>query len=240
MAVQNFLTTKIKNGFTLAEVLITLVIIGVVAALTIPTAVAYYNKEQTASQLKKFYSTMGQAISRSVVDNGYYTNWDLTGSESSQRTIDFVNKYLFPYLQVVKKCTPTSNECWPDDVRTATNGNVHSQFSNSSATHSSAILSDGTAIYVWAGGNSSHAYIVADLNGHKPPNTIGRDIFPFAIRFFDLDGTMRTGFYPPGLQYKELPDRDTLKQQCQNDAQNCTALIMLDSWQIKSDYPHRI
>ena len=93
---------KTKSAFTLAEVLITLIIIGIVAALTIPTAINHYRKQQTASKLKKFYSTFGQAISRSVTDNGYYSTCDLTGSEDSQRTIDFVNKYVFPYLQIVK------------------------------------------------------------------------------------------------------------------------------------------
>ena len=41
-----------KSAFTLAEVLITLGIIGVVAALTIPSIVADYRNKQTATQLK--------------------------------------------------------------------------------------------------------------------------------------------------------------------------------------------
>ena len=45
-----------KTGFTLAEVLITLGIIGVVAALTIPSLMTAYNKHITETRLKKFYS----------------------------------------------------------------------------------------------------------------------------------------------------------------------------------------
>jgi len=227
------------NGFTLAEVLITLVIVGVIAAITIPTVIAYYNKTETASRLKKFYSTFGQAISRSVIDNGYYTNWDLTESESSQRTIDFVNKYLFPYLQIVKKSTPTSNECWADNVRSATTGNVHSQYSNSQPKHSSAILSDGSSLHVWMSKSCQNAWIVVDLNGHKSPNTLGRDIFPFQISFYE-SGDVRAGLFPNGLLLKEIPSRENLKQQCINDAQYCTALIMADGWEIKNDYPYKI
>ena len=49
-------------GFTLAEVLITLGIIGVVAAMTMPALVAAYNNHITEVRLKKFYSIMNQAI----------------------------------------------------------------------------------------------------------------------------------------------------------------------------------
>ena len=44
-----------KQGFTLAEVLITLGIIGVVAALTLPSIVAHQRKVEDSSRLKKFY-----------------------------------------------------------------------------------------------------------------------------------------------------------------------------------------
>ena len=49
------LKNKIQVGFTLAEVLITLGIIGVVAAMTIPNLIAKYQKEQTVVKLKKHY-----------------------------------------------------------------------------------------------------------------------------------------------------------------------------------------
>ena len=52
----NRLLKNLKNGFTLAEVLITLVIIGVIAAMTIPTLVTKYQKEQTVNQLKQVFS----------------------------------------------------------------------------------------------------------------------------------------------------------------------------------------
>ena len=49
-----------KLAFTLAEVLITLVIIGVVAAMTIPTLVTNADKKATATKLKVFYSKINQ------------------------------------------------------------------------------------------------------------------------------------------------------------------------------------
>ena len=50
-----------KSGFTLAEVLITLGIIGVVAAMTIPTLIANTNSAKFRSQFKKSISTLNQA-----------------------------------------------------------------------------------------------------------------------------------------------------------------------------------
>lgn len=63
---------KIKKifGFTLAEVLITLAVIGVVAALTIPIIVSYYQQQETISGLQKFYTTLNKVIKASEADNG--------------------------------------------------------------------------------------------------------------------------------------------------------------------------
>ena len=50
-----------KKGFTLAEVLITFGIIGVVAAITMPMLITHYQKQATVNQLKKAYSDRGRA-----------------------------------------------------------------------------------------------------------------------------------------------------------------------------------
>ena len=63
------------SGFTLAEVLITLGIIGVVAALTIPTLVANHRKKTVEVSLAKFYTTMNQAIKLAENDYGEMTYW---------------------------------------------------------------------------------------------------------------------------------------------------------------------
>lgn len=64
-----------KKGFTLAEVLITLGIIGVVAAMTIPTLMTKYAKQRTETQLVKFYSMINQTLKMSVADNGDPDGW---------------------------------------------------------------------------------------------------------------------------------------------------------------------
>ena len=87
---------KKKAAFTLAEVLITLAIIGIVAALTIPTLMNKYDMLTTATKLRKFYSTMVQVNERAVSEEGNWQTWELTGAKP------VFNKYFRKYLSVVK------------------------------------------------------------------------------------------------------------------------------------------
>lgn len=69
-----------EAGFTLAEVLITLGIIGIVAALTFPSIIGYYQKKVLKEQFKVAYSMFSQLLLKSEVDLGgkaecYY--WDV-------------------------------------------------------------------------------------------------------------------------------------------------------------------
>ena len=59
---------KQQKGFTLAEVLITLGIIGVVAAMTMPSIVGRYKEKQHTIQLQKFYSILSQAFKMAVLE----------------------------------------------------------------------------------------------------------------------------------------------------------------------------
>ena len=61
-----------KFAFTLAEVLITLGIIGVVAAMTLPTLIQNYRKQQTTTQLKATYSILSQAFEHAQVSRAGY------------------------------------------------------------------------------------------------------------------------------------------------------------------------
>ena len=64
------------KGFTLAEVLITLGIIGIVAALTIPTLISKYQERVTITRLKESYSMLAQAYQFGVNGNGSPASWE--------------------------------------------------------------------------------------------------------------------------------------------------------------------
>ena len=61
-----------KFGFTLAEVLITLGVIGVVAAITLPILTKNYQKHVWVNQLKANYSIINQGFAKIMADDGVY------------------------------------------------------------------------------------------------------------------------------------------------------------------------
>lgn len=100
-------------AFTLAEVLITLGIIGVVAAMTLPTLIQNYRKHEVETKLAKFYSVMNQAIKLSEVENGEMSAWgdiqlgfeqdeDGNNDLSKPKSEAWLRKYIFPYLSAVE------------------------------------------------------------------------------------------------------------------------------------------
>ena len=68
-------STKFLNAFTLAEVLITLGIIGIISAMTIPMLIQKYSQYVVEIKLKRFYTTMAQAITMAETDYGAKEHW---------------------------------------------------------------------------------------------------------------------------------------------------------------------
>ena len=100
-----------QTAFTLAEVLITLGIIGVVAAMTMPSLIAHHRKVATASKLKKFYSTMEQAIRFGEAEYGDSNEWVKPATQKDENgNVDNdaqgrVSKENLYNLQYFAKCT---------------------------------------------------------------------------------------------------------------------------------------
>ena len=98
-----------RAAFTLAEVLITLGIIGVVAAMTMPTLITNHQKEVTAKRLEQTYSILSQAMTRAQADHGDVSSWGFVAStpmdpdnQDQQRNElikNFLN-YIVPYLNL--------------------------------------------------------------------------------------------------------------------------------------------
>lgn len=91
-----------KKGFTLAEVLITLSVIGVVAALTIPGLVRNYQETQWKATVKKTYSELVQATQMLLVEH----NGDFTGVFNLGNVDD---KYC-KFLKCAKRCYYNNND----------------------------------------------------------------------------------------------------------------------------------
>ena len=77
-----------KAAFTLAEVLITLGIIGVVAAMTLPSLIQNYHEKQRVNQLKKAYSVIQNAFLMAQEEYGDVTDWGLTITNTGEKDDD--------------------------------------------------------------------------------------------------------------------------------------------------------
>ena len=185
----NFLKTRMK-AFTLSEVLIALVIIGVVAAITIPLTIANYNEAEKIAKIKKTYSTLNNAISLSIV-NGGTDIFDVTANDFKT-----VQKYFDEYLKdrlVATKVCYNKKGCWHEGDTKELNGKNTVYYNRTGvgvgADIITAVLADGTQICVDVyGSNSIWRYfgtrvknnglvVWFDINGSKKPNIVGRDIF---------------------------------------------------------------
>ena len=80
------------NAFTLAEVLITLGIIGVVAAVTIPTMIKNYQKKETVTKLKRAYAEVQQVIKMSEVEHGEMSSWGVSSTADNSEKQQFVEE----------------------------------------------------------------------------------------------------------------------------------------------------
>ena len=92
-----------RVAFTLAEVLITLGIIGIVAALTLPSVITNHQKQKTVSYVKKFYNEINNAVRMAVVDNGDVELWmEDYRDDNYSANLKFVQDYILPYIKYLK------------------------------------------------------------------------------------------------------------------------------------------
>lgn len=185
---KNLDATRLFKAFTLAEVLITLGIIGVVAEMTIPTVINSTKKQDIVVRVKKIYSTLSQATTMIDMDCG----GDIQGCISSATSGDDndsssraqVTTLYKEKLRIAKDCTDgVTTGCFTN--KNYLNLNKEAWVNLSSVdflTNSQIILSDGTSVgFDWNGpGFYDRLYSIhVDINGSKSPNQRGKDTFMF-------------------------------------------------------------
>jgi len=169
-----------KQAFTLAEVLLTLAIIGVVSALTIPAVITKVQKDQYVAGLRKAFNTLKLLEQKAILEHGEIKNWDWT-----KNVTDNFNTYWKPHFDILKDCGATTDSgCFHGENETKElSGSVRSANYNSTSAYKF-ITSDGIAYAYLITGLAfpqRRAYFVVDVNGKKAPNTVGRDIYIFHV-----------------------------------------------------------
>ena len=207
------------GAFTLAEVLITLGIIGVVTAMTMPSLMQNYKRQQATARIKKFVSVINQALISAENDLGPREDWVIGEMGNSDSAYNFLNTYIKPYIKSA-------------DIEKRT------LFGMNMATLR---FVDGSQMSVKVGACYDIWY---DINGEKGPNEKGKDIFVFILcknGGCNFNSNQVRGFYcgPTGEQF---PTHGQLIDNCKNYRTNgggdwCTILLEQNGYEFPKDYP---
>ena len=181
-----------RIAFTLAEVLITLGIIGVVAALTLPSLIQKQQDKATVSRLEKIYSVLSQASLYAREEHGDFEDWNIIDNNQASTRENFA--YFEPYLKILRKCDNKSG-CWAEQTQSLSGQKARwSDNYKIGVDYISITLNDGiNVVYDFAEPSLNYVYglpsyvnkpyivFLVDVNGNRRPNKWGRDIFAFIL-----------------------------------------------------------
>ena len=224
-------------AFTLAEVLITLGIIGIVAAMTLPTMIMNHRKQVTVNKVKKFYTVMSQATNSAIAEYGSMEDWQgFTTAWNGEEMQNWFDTYLKPYLKVIDEFVKTDEETGYSTLFV--------------------VLSDGSVLSMvnWAGSaksddNANHvqdnhnglihlSYLTDKKLIDDVDSRIGC-VNTFSFLFYSP--LKDQYFFQPYTYQANTPEKYNreffIEQLKGGNTQYCAAVMMFDGWQIKSDYP---
>ncbi len=210
---------RFKLAFTLAEVLITLGIIGIVAAMTLPALIKNYQGYILQNQLKKAYSIIQSAVNKMNYDEGVNASY----SVYSRNTLMPVLK---KYFNIAKDCADAKCEIKfgvDDDGNQTVNDSYHYKTYNGKKMKNY-YLDDGQIILydsmfiMLEDSNTGLLMISVDVNGYnKKPNRWGQDLFTF--QFLNNGKLMPAG--APSSSFSQANSYCSLTSENQNNGIGC-------------------
>ncbi len=226
-------------SFTLAEVLITLVVIGIIAAVTVPVIMANHKKTETVAKLKKFYSTFSNAVRLSEIDHGVPSpQWEyrIYGNDTYE---EFFNEYLSKYLSYSKidhRCLYSFHNQGQEDeyFLGPIDWMKHCVY-----------LNDGSILSFIEGISG----VVIDINGEEGPNEAGRDIFTFAFPTQEvIDSYTEKGIKVQKFGINSYYTKEQYIEGCAQSypwhdpdpAWACAYVLVSDGWEFTSNYKKRL
>jgi len=201
-------------AFTLAEVLITLGIIGVVAALTMPTLIQNHRRKVVEIRLKETYSILNQAVKLSQVQNGESAYWELPEDTwNTKQTEKFLKMYIIPFIASE---APKANE---------------------NKYYNTIKLNNGIYTYWALAGSYFEIYTRFNHNYKFTTGIGGKDYFVFA--FYPSIGRVE-----PFQYTAPNPECTSHGNCCTSSIKGyahalCAELIRRNGWKIPDDYPFR-
>ena len=232
-----------KNGFTLAEVLITMTIVGVIAALTTPALLHNVATADIGPRLAKFRATVEEANKHILIENEVNRLSVLLRRQADPTT--FYTTQLQNFMRIDEFNRPANAQYTVNDYagngagrvtvsvsQAGGNNNLNNtldvDFNQGSLFNFRTVEGMGVHFALDNGLNDSVGTVFVDTNGDTPPNRIGRDIFGFAI---DNMGML----IPLGSPSIAATPADDWNNSCISDADNnfnaltCTASIFANN-----------
>lgn len=237
---------KFVWGFSLAELLIAVAIIGVIAALTIPGVIANYQRKALLTQLQKSYVELQESLLILKTENyqkGLYGS--SLNKKSSTSIRNSAGKFLLGYYKITQDCETDTQPCFASkyaDLSSMT-------YSDYSCEGYSVNVASGAAICIVPASITEEevsddtgatttkeiknpAVVYIDVNGSKEPNIGGRDMFTFNIyEDFTIDEVD-----PASTDLSSLEEeRDNLyDENCLTSSigKGCFAKILNDDWEM--------
>jgi prepilin-type N-terminal cleavage/methylation domain-containing protein len=207
----------IKHAFTLAEVLITLGIIGLVSVLTIPTLSSNIRGNRLKSQFNKAYADLNQAARAFYQDNDMgvleyeYNMYDLYPSKSTVTLRKFMS-----YFKGAQDSTYEAGRY--DSAKKLTNLSISGKTTNYYICDESNLFLDSIGRTYAMDNPVSQKYpdytlkICVDINGNNKPNKWGVDRFAFV--FTDANSVVPYTSYTYNCPYPQLTDEKAIKLYC--------------------------
>ena len=187
-----------KKAFTLAEVLITLGIIGVVAAMTLPTLLTNIQKHVLSVATRKFHSNISNAIQ--VYMEEEETNdlratgmcYDEDGNENNVNVArEGVHEFIREHFKVIKECNDSNaDKCFAKVYNSFNPSGGIFEINNIIWNGAKIfVLADGSVLSIYPSSRSQYgggypATLLVDVNGQKGPNIAGYDFWTMSI-FYD-------------------------------------------------------
>lgn len=224
-------TKKRKLAFTLAEVLITLGIIGIVAAITIPQLINNYKAKRLRTQFLKSYSTIQQAFKEMEAD-------DVSTDPTTYNTLEYYKTFM-NYLQAPMDCGIGDNKYLPCVyMRDSSSKDYKSYKTYDGKTNASMILfddgqivlQDGTLLLFENYAPRMRVFVSVDLNGYNnKPNRWGYDLFTFQL----VDNQLKA-MGDTGTTYTDLSTYCNVNSQDEYNGIACAKKALSDSEYFKN------
>ena len=222
------------NGFTLAEVLVTLGIIGVVSAMTVPTLMQNHQRKVYVTQLHKVYNELSQAVVSYTASKKA-----VNLKEARVGTTDGLKDFVSSQFKTVNICDDKATPCFASSYSTISGTALDTSLFNPASAYSSCFTTAGGYSICFTNITNLIAVYI-DVNGAAGPNIAGRDFFKCGISTrHNLVDVYSVAFsvtlYDDPNAFGSTAARETAANGCvkgTDGGMDCFAKILVDNWEM--------